>query len=294
MADKKISQLTELTNVRSTLGFLPFADTSNTETKKIALPNLPISDQALDHDVPFTVTVSGGTGTINNFATADGFSYNSDLTDVYLGTKVTGIHSQAFYTNRNLTRINIPKGVTGAIGSSAFFYCDSLVGPIDIPEGVTSIGSQAFMLCADLQGTSLPDSLTSIGSYAFYSCPDLVTANIPTGITTIESLTFGGCRKLTNITIPSGVTSIKNRAFQNCRAFTSITIPSTVTELGGAAFGNCTGATTVNCLATSAPTISNGFYGTIFGNVAATELHVPVGATNYGSTYGGLTVVADL
>jgi hypothetical protein len=133
-----------------------------------------------------------------------------------------------------------------------------------------------------------------LGSYAFYNCPNLVTANIPTGITTLEPMTFAGCRKLTNTTIPSGVTSIKNRAFQNCKAFTSITIPSTVTELGGAAFSSCTGATTVNCLATNAPTISLGYYGSVFGNVAATELHVPVGATNYGSTYQGLTVVADL
>jgi len=32
----------------------------------------------------------------------------------------------------------------------------------------------------------------------------------------------------------------------------------------------------------------------VFSGVLATDIHVPVGATGYGTTYGGLTVVADL
>jgi hypothetical protein len=63
-----------------------------------------------------------------------------------------------------------------------------------------------------------------------------------------------------------------------------------VTSIGSYAFALCSSLATVNCLATAAPTLGSfAFYG-----VASTEIHVPVGATGYGTTYGGLTVVADL
>jgi len=63
-----------------------------------------------------------------------------------------------------------------------------------------------------------------------------------------------------------------------------------VTSIGSYAFALCTSLATVNCLATTAPTLgSRAFYG-----ISATEIHVPVGATGYTSTYGGLTVVFDL
>ena len=54
MADKKISQLTELTSANAATDFLPVVDTSVGETKKIALANLPMSDAALAQSYPYT------------------------------------------------------------------------------------------------------------------------------------------------------------------------------------------------------------------------------------------------
>jgi len=63
-----------------------------------------------------------------------------------------------------------------------------------------------------------------------------------------------------------------------------------VTSIGDDAFQGCSILATVNCLATSAPTLGSN----VFLNISATQIHVPVGATGYGTTYGGLTVVLDL
>jgi hypothetical protein len=87
------------------------------------------------------------------------------------------------------------------------------------------------------------------------------------------------------------VKKIRYNAFDGCTSAASISIGSGVETIEGGAFKNCNSATRVDCYAPSAPTLvgpPNHF------GVNTTEIHVPVGAATYGTTYGGLTVVADL
>ena len=53
-----------------------------------------------------------------------------------------------------LTKIEIPNGVT-SIGSSAFYGCSNLTS-IVVPNGVESIGSSAFYSCSKLESITLP------------------------------------------------------------------------------------------------------------------------------------------
>ena len=53
-----------------------------------------------------------------------------------------------------------------------FFYCESLK-EITIPDGVTSIGCDAFSCCESLKEITIPDSVTSIGNEAFSWCESL-------------------------------------------------------------------------------------------------------------------------
>ena len=77
----------------------------------------------------------------------------------------------------------IPEGVT-SIGEEAFDNCNSLTGII-IPKGVTSIGDRAFRLCTRLNGVTLPDGVTSIGCDAFGGCSSLTSISIPESVTII-------------------------------------------------------------------------------------------------------------
>lgn len=68
------------------------------------------------------------------------------------------------------TDLTIPAVIDGKtvtrIGSTAFYYCNTLVR-VTIPEGVTHIGSQAFFECTSLTNITIPDSVTNI-SYSVF------------------------------------------------------------------------------------------------------------------------------
>ena len=100
---------------------------------------------------------------------------------------------------------------------------------------VTSIGSNAFKNCTNLQSAVLPNSLTIIGTSAFESCSNLQTVNIPSSVTAINTDAFYYCSKLAGIDLPEELLTIGQRAFYHCN-LTSITVPSTVTSVGNAAF----------------------------------------------------------
>ena len=136
----------------------------------------------------------------------------------------------------------IPNGVT-SIGNNAFLYCYGLTS-ITIPNSVTSIGFGAFYACTGLTSITIPNSVTSIGVRAFRDCFGLTSINIPSSVTSIGYEAFYRCIGLTSITIPS-VTSIGNETFYGCSGLTSVTIPNSVTSIGWGAFGNCIGLTSV-------------------------------------------------
>ena len=157
-----------------------------------------------------------------------------------------------------------PISSTRGLGAGVFAFTS--MQSVTFEAGATTTGSNSFYYCNNLNSVTLPDSVTSIG---------------------VQSFARSG---LPSITLPSSVTSIGSNAFFYCFSLSSITMPSSTTSIGSGAFAYCTSLATINCLATTAPTLG----ATAFSNTSATQIHVPVGATGYGTTYGSLTVVADL
>lgn len=97
-----------------------------------------------------------------------------------------------------------------------FWNCTKLT-TVNIPNTITSIGSDVFYNCSALSSVSIPNSVTSIGDAAFCGCSSLASITIPSGITTIEIDTFWGCSELTSVSIPDTVTRIEQDAFNNGR-----------------------------------------------------------------------------
>ena len=131
----------------------------------------------------------------------------------------------------------IEDGVT-RIGSGAFIQCSSLTD-VNIPNSVKSIGSDAFYACSSLKKINIPNSVTSIGANAFFECTSLVEVNIQDGIVTIAEGAFCNCSSLKQIDIPNSVTRIGEDAFNGCASLTEIIIPDGVTSIGENAFGWC-------------------------------------------------------
>lgn len=104
---------------------------------------------------------------------------------------------------------------------------DRSITSIDIPSGVTSIGSNAFRGCSGLTTCTIGSGVTSIGDYAFYDCSSLTSIDIPNSVTSIGNSAFFRCSGLTTVTIGSGVTSVGRQAFNGCISLTSLTVNAT-------------------------------------------------------------------
>lgn len=117
---------------------------------------------------------------------------------------------------------------------------------VEIPDSVTSIGSQAFQNCGNLKSIVIPDSVTDLGYGAFHSCGKLESVTIRGRVNIIDDRTFESCISLKSIIIPDGVTRIGAWAFYYCESLVSVTIPNSVTKIGVEAFNHCSGIKEVN------------------------------------------------
>ena len=112
-------------------------------------------------------------------------------------------------------------------------FSGSLLTEVVIPDGVETIGENAFKGSKKLTKVTIPDSVSVIERGAFSGCISLQSINLPNGLEIIEENAFGGDLRLTNITIPSSVKQIGRGAFNNCTSLKSMVIPDSVESLDG-------------------------------------------------------------
>ena len=77
-----------------------------------------------------------------------------------------------------MTVINLPEGVT-VIGNEAFFQDNFRT--IHIPSTVTTIGDKAFIYCNKLEEITIPESVTSMGTMVFLGCDKLKAVTVTPG-----------------------------------------------------------------------------------------------------------------
>ena len=192
----------------------------------------------------WTYAVTGGKATITGYGGSGGaVTIPAGLPDGGGTAPVVAIGDGAFQDRTLLTSIAMPDGVT-SIGANAFSGCTGLE-TLTIGAGVTSIGDGAFWSCTALTSLTIPDGVESIGADAFSTCTGLETLTIGAGVTTIQSGTFYGCAALTSLTIPDGVTSIGANAFSTCTGLETLTIGAGVTTIQSGTFYGCTALTSL-------------------------------------------------
>lgn len=146
-----------------------------------------------------------------------------------------------------------------------WYSYQKIITSVIIEDGVSSIGSKAFLNCSKLTSLTIPPSVTSISNFAFYNCSMLESLYISDlaawcninfeGISSSPFYSNGAYgsgkvnlyvngTKVTALTIPDGVTTISNYAFLSFAGITDIQF-NQVTTIGSYAFCSCHGLTNV-------------------------------------------------
>ena len=123
-----------------------------------------------------------------------------------------------------------------------YAYNDEMQAAV-IDSDVTRIGNYAFMNCSEIAGFTLPQGLQSIGANAFENNHTMTTIEIPASVKAIEEHAFAGCDVLETVTLHEGLLTIGEKAFFDCWELEAFHIPASVTSIGVGAFRSCSSLT---------------------------------------------------
>ena len=153
---------------------------------------------------------------------------------------VTEIQGSAFKGSK-ITSVLFPstlQTIGGGFLEGAFIDCKYLVGQLNLPSSLTSIGESSFNGCSGLTGALiLPDGLEELGRSAFAGCSGLSgNLTFPTRITEVNASVFHGCRFGGMLFLHEGITKINADAFNECDFKGELFLPPSIQFIGTSAF----------------------------------------------------------
>ncbi len=184
---------------------------------------------------------------------------NLETVDFSNATALTTIGSYAFSSCSNLTDADLsPATSLISIGQNAFEYDYNIVS-LDVPDGVATIGSNAFLRVkninyygyagseTDTWGALCRNGITD-GDFIYKDEAKTIVAGyignggnvtIPAKVVAIGSYAFRNCDSLKIVNLPASLTKIGESAFYDCDYLTAVTIPATVSDISNNAFESC-------------------------------------------------------
>ena len=172
--------------------------------------------------------------------------------DVVIPEHFKSVMNSAFKNCTTLTSLTIPSSVT-SIDLGTFEGCINLKNIYVDPENEYYKSLDGLLLSKDgalliyplgrrtASELNIPDGITEIGSSTFQNWKNLTSVTIPNSVTSIggirgDSGAFEGCTSLTSVTIPDSVTFLGGDTFRGCTNLTSVTLPTNCRAWGFGAF----------------------------------------------------------
>lgn len=163
--------------------------------------------------------------------------------DASILSNATYIGPRAFSNTRLYGDVVLNADVQGL---GEYPFNKTLITSLDLSAtSITSLGNSFVLECSNLVTVKLPSTCTTIQSQAFKSCPNLETIQGLTGNINLNGATFYGCsklRRLDNIAIKINSSAV----FGYCPLLEEITLQQVPMTIGAQCFQGCTSLTTIN------------------------------------------------
>lgn len=114
-----------------------------------------------------------------------------------------------------------------------------VITSVVIEDGVTHIGTQAFMAHDRMFSLMLGPSVSTIGARAFSDCTAMGHIAFNAVLTRIDEEAFRGCTALTDLSFGQSLTTIGEQAFLGCTALQNVMLGSSLKTIGLHAFADC-------------------------------------------------------
>lgn len=175
----------------------------------------------------------------------------SKLTTIHIPAAVESIADAAFANCKNLESITVdPENqrylviddcLVDTVNGKALQGLSTGIIPLD--GSIRSLGEYCFAN-TNVISMSIPEGITTIPSNAFSRCYELADITLPSTLTKLDQTCFSWCEKLTRVSLPEGLTDINTYVFNQC-ALTEVVIPSTVKNVLERSFGGMSTLKTV-------------------------------------------------
>ena len=226
----------------------------------IVLPRSGVFSPAQTEDSLTRGLPSPADADTDNFPPLDSYNVTLRLDDGVLTAAGTGPMPalNREYSERELASVKtvvLDAGIT-ALDAGAFRGCTRLRS-LSLPEGLVSIGAEAFANCA-LETLTIPANTVLIAEGAFRGCtalkeiqvhPDNPAYRSADGVLLSADgsllLCYPGGKSGNGYRVPEGVTRIADHAFCGFQLKDTLYLPASVTELGADALSRCYGLSAI-------------------------------------------------
>jgi BspA type Leucine rich repeat region (6 copies) len=223
---------------------------SNTrDVQMISTDNFRDATNIIDTSILSDYVVTGSNNTNNSLMYfGNGFFNCTNLRTVSLPNNIDGLPMDCFNNCLNLETIILDtyNSQIKYFENGCFNNCVKLE-TINIPVGITFIGSYCFSNCNKLTYITIPNKISFISKGTFFLCKSLMNIDILENVEHICAYAFGGCLSLTNVTLPTSINIIDIGVFSNCTNLHTVSCPKLynpngfyyITRISENAFENC-------------------------------------------------------
>lgn len=196
------------------------------------------------------------------------------------------------YNTKSKTLLISGKGDMIDYNSTDQPWHDFYIEYVEVEEGCTYIGNNAFINHSELSGVYLPNTLTEIGSNAFAGTT-LTKVEIPDKVKAIGDGAFAECNYLNTVYLSDDLETVGDNAFAGCAIKNhNLTLPTKVKTVGDYAFSGWQAGTLK--LNDNLKTIGNGSFVGIKGTVTIPNSVENIGSLAFEGTYSKVVIGTGL